>query len=105
MNKSEILQKSRQSNNDEGMEYAEDKGRKIGFIAFSILFLFIIIFNLFLGDTRIFYAVAPLFWVFIAGEAYGKYCFTKGKVYIITTITSGISSILFTVKFILITLR
>ena len=105
MKKDEILQKNRESNNDEGMEYAENKGRKIGFIAFAILFIFIAIFNLLLGDPRTFYAISPLFWIFIAGEAYGKFCFTKKGVYLITTIAGGISSILFTVKFILITLR
>ena len=39
MKKDEILQKSRQSNNDEGMDYAENRGRKIGFIAFAISFI------------------------------------------------------------------
>ncbi|MDU1127180.1 MAG: DUF6442 family protein [Clostridium sp.] len=105
MKKDEILQKSRQSNNDEGIEYAENRGRKIGFIAFSILFIFIAIFNLFFGDPRTFYAISPLFWIFMAGEAYGKFCFTKKGVYLITTIAACISSILFTVKFIFITLR
>ena len=104
MKKDEILQKSRQSNNDEGIEYAENRGRKIGFIAFS-LFIFIYIFNLFFGDPRTFYAISPLFWIFMAGEAYGKFCFTKKGVYLITTIAACISSILFTVKFIFITLR
>ena len=70
MKKDEILQKSRQSNNDEGIEYADNRGRKIGFIAFSILFIFIAIFNLFLGDPRTFYAISPLFLIFMACEGY-----------------------------------
>ena len=101
----EILQKRRQSNNDEGMEYAENQGRKIGFIAFTILFIFIAIFNLFFGDPRTSYATFSLFWIYIAGEVYEKFCFTKRGLDIITTIVASFSSILFTVKFILITLR
>lgn len=104
MRKDEILQKNRQSNNDEGMEYAENQGRKIGFITFVILFIFITLFNLFLGEPIIFYATSPLFWAFIAGESYGKYCFEKKKVYLITTIAASISTILFVVKFVLATL-
>ena len=47
--KEEILRKSRNSNKDEGMEFAENKGRKIGFAALSVIFVFIIFFNVFLG--------------------------------------------------------
>ncbi len=47
MDKNTILEKSRNSRSDEGIEYAESKGRKIGFVIFSLIFLFIILFNLF----------------------------------------------------------
>ncbi|MBD7915840.1 hypothetical protein H9660_11860 [Clostridium sp. Sa3CUN1] len=104
MKKDEILKKSRESINDEGIEYAENKGRKIGFISFTILFLFISIFNLFFGEPKPFYATISLFSILISGEFYGKYYFNKSKLYLIATILAIITTILFLIKFILVSL-
>lgn len=105
LNKAEILEKSRQIHHDEGMKNAENQGREIGFIAFSILFLFLTIFNLFYGESVTFYAIASLFWAFIAAESYGKYRFTKTKMYLISVIAGGIASLASVANYILITLR
>lgn len=105
MNKEEILERSRQSLKDEGMEYAENQGRKIGFVAFVLLFAFLGIFNLFFGETSTYHAISSLFWVFVAGEAYGKYRFVRKKEYLITAIAGSIAAILSVVNYILTTLR
>ncbi len=105
MNKEEILEKSRQIHQDEGMEHAENKGRKIGFIAFSILFAFLAIFSLFYGESVTFYAISSLFWASIAGESYGKYSFTKTKIYLISAIAQSIASFLSVANYIVTTLR
>ncbi|QAT39869.1 DUF6442 family protein [Clostridium sp. JN-9] len=105
MNKEEILEKSRQIHQDEGMEHAENQGRKIGFIAFSILYLFLVIFNFFYGEIATFDAISSLFWAFIAGESYGKYSFAKTKLYLISAIAGSIASILSVANYIIITLR
>lgn len=105
MKKEDILEKSRQSHQDEGVEYAENQGRKIGFIVFALLFAFLVIFNLFFGETSTFHAISSLFWAFTAAESYGKYRFLKGKVYLVITIAGSIASILSVVNYILATLR
>lgn len=63
MDKNTVLEKSRNSRSDEGIEYAESKGRKIGFVIFSLIFLFIILFNLFFsgGNNSVFYAASSMF--------------------------------------------
>lgn len=105
MNKEEILAKSRQSFKDEGLEYAENEGRKIGFIAFTLLFVFLIIVSLFFGETSTSYAVSSLFWAFIAAEGYTKYRFLSKKVYLITLIAGSIASVLSVVNYVLAILR
>lgn len=105
MNKEEILEKSRLSEKDEGMEYAENLGRQIGYIAFTLLYGFIIIYNLFFGESSTFHAVSSLFWTFIAAQAYGKYHFLKRKVYLVTMISGSIASVLSVANYILTTLR
>lgn len=101
--KEEILKKSRNSNKDEGIEYVENKGRKIGFTAFCIVFIFIVLFNAFRGEES--YAVSSLFWIFIATEAIPKYKFTHEKVYLVTIIAGGIASIASLISFILVSVR
>lgn len=98
--KEKILEISRNSNKDEGIEYFENEGRKIGFSVCCMLFIFIVIFNAFKGEQN--YAVSSLFWAFIATEAIPKYKFTHKKVYIITIIAGGIASIASLISFILV---
>ena len=105
MNKEEILEKSRHSQRDEGLEYAENQGRKIGFIAFALLFGFITIFNMFFGESNTFYAVSSLFWAFIAAEGFSKYQFIKKKVYLITVIAGSIASVVSIANYVMTTLR
>jgi hypothetical protein len=93
MLKEEVLERSRNEKADEGMENAENQGRKIGFWAFGIIFTVLLLFNLFMEKTDTFYAILALFWVFSASEAYAKYRFTKKRVYLVTTIASGIASL------------
>ncbi|HAZ36833.1 MAG TPA: hypothetical protein DEF85_08450 [Clostridiaceae bacterium] len=105
MDKEKILEKSREIHQDEGMEHAESQGREIGFIAFCILFIFLVIFNLFYGESVTFYAISSLFWALSAGESYGKYRFAKTKLHFISAIVCSITSILSVANYIIITLR
>lgn len=105
MLKEEILERSRNEKADEGMENAENQGRKIGFWAFGIIFAALAMFNLFMSKTDTLYAILALFWVFGAAEAYVKYRFTKKKVYLVTVIAGGIASLAFLANHVLITLK
>lgn len=90
MNKEEILMRSRKEK-DEGMEYVENKGRKIGVTAFCCIFVFIVLFNMFMGKTN--YAVFSMFWAFAAAEALPKYRFTGQKAFLVTTICGSVACI------------
>lgn len=107
MDKNSILEKSRNSKRDEGMEYAEDKGRKVGFVIFCFIYLFIILFNLFFSrfSNPVFYATSSMFWVFISAEAFQKFKFTQKKIYLVTTISGAIATVLWLANFIIITLK
>ena len=105
MNKEEILEKSRKSNYDEGMEHAENQGRKIGYIVFMLLFACLVIFSLVFWQIGTLYAVASLFWVFMGVEAYAKYRFSKKKVYLVTAVAGSLASVCFVANYILEILR
>ncbi|MBT9777630.1 hypothetical protein GPL15_14090 [Clostridium sp. MCC353] len=90
MNKDEILAKSRAEKRDEGMEQAENKGRRIGISAFCGVFIFIVVFNLFHGQSS--YVPQAMFWAFIAAESYPKYRFTNSKTYLVSTVAGTIAS-------------
>lgn len=90
MDREEILAKSRKENRDEGLKNAENRGRKIGFTAFSCVFFFIVFFNLFCGKDN--YVPIAMFWAFVSAEAYPKYKFTKDKSFLITTICGAMAS-------------
>lgn len=103
MDREEILQKSRQENADEGFQHAEDTGRKIGFLAFAVVFILIVLFNLFYGKDN--YAPFAMFWAFTAAEAYPKYKFTQNKAYLITAVCGAIASLASLLSFVLSFLR
>ncbi len=100
MDKNEILEKSRNENKDEGMIEAENKGMRIGFIFFCILFVFMAVFNLFFGETVTFNAMSALFWAFFAALTYGRYRFTKSKVYLFTVIAGAFASLMNVINFV-----
>jgi len=89
MNKEEILEKSREAKSDEGSQYAQNKGRRIGVAAMMILFIILILYNLFMGiDNN---AIFALFWTYLGFESYGKYRFTKGKAELVGAIAGMIA--------------
>ena len=102
MNKKEILNKSRLER-DEGLDFAENQGRKAGYIVFTIIFVVIVLFNFFRGVSN--YAVFAMFWAFIGAEAYPKYKFTGQKVYLVTTISGLTASLASLLNYILTVLR
>lgn len=105
MTKEEILKKSREEHFDEGTEYIQNKGIKIGYIIFTMVFSFLVIFNMFFGESETFYALSACFWIFVSNQAYIKYRYLKNKVYLITVIAGGLVSILSIITYIMDVLR
>ena len=61
MNREEILAKSRAEKMDEGMQQAENRGRRIGVSAFCCVYVFIVIFNFVQGYPS--YGFHAMFWL------------------------------------------
>jgi len=103
MKNDEILAKSRKEGKDEGVIYAHNKGRGLGVIGFSVICIFIVIFNFFNGISS--HSVFSLFSGFVAMEAYGKYTVIKQKTFLVTAIAGGLAALGFLANYVLLTLR
>ena len=96
--KEEILAKSRESGNDEGMDYVENIGSKWGvYVACTIVGGPLAFLSLIAGEMPAFFALITLYVAFGAGELFARYRFFKQKRYMIGTvvialITIGIAS-------------
>ncbi|SCK01813.1 Uncharacterised protein [uncultured Clostridium sp.] len=99
MDKEEILSKSRQEKKDEGVEFVENKGRKIGFTVFTCVYVFILACNVEMGRSS--YEVNALLFTFLSSEAVLKYKFTHKNKYLIFSIVSIIITIFSLVKYII----
>lgn len=105
MKKEDILRKSRESIEDEGMSNAQNEGLVIGTIITEIFNCIILIFGAFSGQPTITFAASALFWPIIAGQGYSRYYFTKKKLYLVITILGSITSISSLIAFIVTTLK
>lgn len=103
MDKKEILARSRNQKSDEGMDRAENQGRKLGVSAFCCIFILIILVNLFNGQES--YAEFAMFWAFVAAEAFPKYRFTHNKAFLVSTVAGTIASLMSFLSFIMATVR
>ena len=101
MDREEILKRSRQEKQDEGMSAAENQGRKIGVIAFCAVFVAVAIFSLFRSEKQVFYAAMTMFWAYCAAEAYPVYRFTRKTTYLVTTVAGSIAAAAFFALFVL----
>ena len=81
MDKQEILNKSRNSNTDEGREYFENKGRKIGYIIFYVIAIFMILFGKYYGKES--HSVFTLLWLFTTVDTFTRFRFYHEKIYIL----------------------
>lgn len=91
MKKEEILSKSRQEKKDEGIEFTENKGRKLGFIIFICIYVFILAFNAEVGRSS--YELYALCLTFLSSESILKYKFTHKNRYLIISIICIIATI------------
>lgn len=103
MNKEDILTKSRKSKEDEGVEFIENKGIRLGLGIFSIISLLIVVFNEIVGLES--FDIFTLIFVFASTESITKYKFTHKKIYIVSTIFSIIFCIVCLIAYIDTSLR
>lgn len=100
-NKEKVLEQSRNSNTDEGAEYFEIQGYKLGLRIFSILIIFIILFDIFFRNTFNHTAFA-LYNIVVGSSFIYKYKFTGKKYYLTIAILNIIASIESLIAFIIV---
>jgi hypothetical protein len=101
MKKEEILEMSRDEKKDEGVEYANNAGRKIGVVAMMSVFCFLMAYNLIKGLDN--YAVFALFWIYTGFESYGRYRVTGGKAVLTAAVLGIVAGVAFLICYILAT--
>ena len=98
MDKEDILKRSRREK-DEGLTYAQDRGRQYGVVGFLVLFLVIMIYNMVRGlDNSL---PLTLFWAYLSCEAAGRYFARKEKSVLATAVLAGLASLFSLVSYIL----
>lgn len=81
--KKEILARNRQSSNDEGIEYAVNKGIKLGYYYTEAVGLALVMFAFFTGHFLVIHAVLTLYGAYCFGEFIAKYRYFNQKRYLI----------------------
>jgi len=99
VDKEEILKKSREQKEDEGLVYADNKGHHYGVIGFGSVFIIIMFFNIFTKQNN--FVPYSMFFAYMSAEAYGKYRVIKSKSLMLTTVLASIASILFLTCYVL----
>jgi len=88
--KEDILEKSRQSQQDEGIEYAVSKGAMLGNYYTGGIGFALIAFSIFTGQLLVVYAVLALYGAHCFGEFLAKYRHFKQKRYMIGVFLFGV---------------
>ncbi|MDO5783543.1 MAG: DUF6442 family protein [Eubacteriales bacterium] len=99
MKKEDILAKSRAEKQDEGVEYAANKGRNYGVKALCATFVVLVLLNSYLGQSND--SIFTMFWMYCGFESVGKYRASGNKVWLVIGIMGIICAILFCITHII----
>jgi len=92
--KTDILEKSKRTNKDEGFEYAEKQGNSIGVIIYAVVAAVLLIFSI--PDKPIIAnTVGALSFTWVTGGTLSYYRFTKQRAYLLCAIASALATICF----------
>ena len=101
MNKQEILEKSRQSNKDEGVEFAKLLGGRAGeFAAFTLVGFPLLVFSVITGQFSTIMALATLSLAFESGRSFITYHFTKQRRKLILAVVCAVGMAFFAFMFV-----
>ena len=90
--KEELLAKSRMAKQDEGVEYAEGRGNKIGVMIYAAVAAVLLVFSI-PDRTDISGTVAALSFAWVVGGTFSHYRFTKKKSYLVCVIAAAAATI------------
>ncbi len=103
MDREEVLARSRQANEDEGVEFIANKGRRYGVAGMAIMFLVLGAFNLWQGQDC--YQISAMFWCYLGLEAYGMYKGNDDKVRLSAAVMGILVGILSAIMYAITVLR
>lgn len=97
MNKEEILEKSRNEKIDEGIEFASNKGRKIGVSGMCAMFIIIAVYNSLKGlDSN---AIFAMFWTYLGFESYGMYTVSRKRIHLVGAVAGIFAGVLWLIGY------
>lgn len=102
MNKEDILAKNRAEKLDEGIEYAENKGRKWGFVIFFAMAVIMQLSIMFLAEGHhrtAMNAIMALLFTFFSTEALVKWRFTRESGHMVALIVGILMLIISVIAF------
>ena len=99
MEKQDILEKSRREKRDEGVTYAENKGRRYGEISFCLLIIAVLVYDFAKGLDS--YLPLALFWGYLAAEGLGKYQARRERKYLWVVVCGAVASLCFLLCYVL----
>lgn len=105
MEKNEVLEKSRNSKQDEGREYAETQAIRFGLVVFCTVVGVIAIFCVIQQDVKSFSLSTGLLLTFAASISFGRFYWAGRKIYIIGIIVYAVAAVFLLVNFSLMALR
>jgi len=88
--KEEILAKSRQSSNDEGIDYAVNKGARLGHYYTEIIGFPLFLLCVITGQVLTMYALFTLYGAHCFGDFLAKYRYFKQKRYLVGAVLFGV---------------
>lgn len=93
MKKEDILEKSRESGEDEGFTNAVNQGLSWGLLALAAVFAFISIFGLIFSrdNPAPSYAASAMLWAFLSAHCIPQYRFTRKKSLLVAAIGYGVA--------------
>ncbi len=87
MERDEILRKSRNEKNDEGVVFINTQGRKIGVIGMMIIFIVLSIYYLYTNHADCIYPLLAMVFGYLTFESAGIFNVTKKKSALVKAIT------------------
>lgn len=93
MDKEEILRKSREEKQDEGLEYANNRGRELGISAMSVVMIVLVFVNV--TNNESIYAVLGMYWTYLGFEALGQYRVVKERTMLVSSVAGVFAGVAF----------
>ena len=91
--KAEILEKNRQAQQDEGVEYAINRGARLSKYYVEAVCLPLFLLSMLAGQWIAVYAVATLYCTIDFGDFLGKYRFLRQKRYLVASVVFGVLAV------------